>query len=338
MKKALSLILAVSTVTMLLAGCSTTPAKSSTSTAPPASTSTSADPGKDTKIDYPTSTVEIVATANPGGANDSYARLYAQFLEEKWDVPVIVTNMATGGQAPAIRYVHDAKPDGYTVLNIHDAFFINEINQSIDFGIDDMTLLGITGNVSGQILYARKDKGWENLADFAAACEADPNKYTVAISYGSTTQVMGEMLLAAGVQAKIVDSDGGTDRLSKLLGGHVDTALLGWNTGADYVASGDWIPLCIFSAEREAVCPDVPTAVEQGFDAAFPSKFFLSMAPGVDAEIVQIWEDALTEINNDPAFTEAVWERLQETAEYVAPEEALPILKSSAENIKTYIK
>ena len=345
-----SAALALSAV--LLAGCSA-PAAAPATTAAPAATTAAAAPAATTaapaattaapteapaeaQLDWPKETIEVVATAKAGGTNDLIARAYARELEKKLGVSVIVTNMASGGQAPAIYYVHDSANPEYTILNTHDAFFINEVQESIDFGMEDMSLLGITAKVPGQILWARAESGWKTLDDFKAACDADPGKLTLSLSYGSTTQVMGEMLIAAGVQAKAVDSDGGSDRVIQLEGGHVDTAILGWDTGSSYFEAGQWIPLCIFDDERCKDCPDVPTAKELGYDASWPTNYTWSMAPGVDGKIVKKLQDTLAEIAADPAFIEEM-DGYSVNAVFEPAEESLPKLLEGRDAIAKFL-
>ncbi len=335
MKKTVLTVISVLTAAALFAGCSAAPAPQAAAPAEAPAEAQAEAPAEE-ELNWPDNTIEVVATAKAGGTNDLIARAYARELEKKLGVSVIVTNMADGGQAPAIYYVHDANPDGYTILNTHDAFFINEVNESIDFGMEDMSLLGIVGKVPGQLLWARADSGWETLDDFAKACAEEPGQRTLSLSYGSTTQVMGEMLIAAGVQAKAVDSDGGSDRVIQLEGGHVDTAILGWDTGSSYYEAGAWVPLCIFDDERLAEAPDVPTAKELGYAASWPTNYTWSMAPGVDERIVKKLQDALAEIAADPAFIEEM-NGYAVNAVFVPAEESLPELLEGRDAIKQFL-
>ena len=49
-----------------------------------------------------------------------WARITADFLKKKWGVPVNVINKTGGGGVPANLEVHQAAPDGYTMLTTRD--------------------------------------------------------------------------------------------------------------------------------------------------------------------------------------------------------------------------
>lgn len=290
----------------------------------------------DPDIAWPERTIEIVVPASAGGANDLHARLYAQYFESMFGVPVIVTNMKDGGQAPAFRYVHDAEPDAYTILHTHDAFFINQVNGSIDFGLEDMTNLGITAKIAGQILVANTNKGWTSFEEMAEYAKANPDTVTLGMSVGSTTQVMANMLIDAGVPIRVVDTSGASERVTMLLGGHIDLAFMGYSDLAQYIESGDFVPLCVAASEREEACPDVPTAKELGYDVVFDSSFFMLTSPGVDQAIVDKLIAAFQEINAMPDYIEAVYNIDQQTAVYIPPEEAEDTMLSNVANLKKY--
>ena len=287
-------------------------------------------------IDWPTRTIEIVVPASAGGGNDLHARLYARYLEELFDVPVIVSNMTTGGQAPAFRYVHDAEPDGYTILHTHDAFFINQANGSIDFGLEDMTNLGITSKIAGQILVANTKKGWNSLEDLVTAAKEKPDSVTVGISVGSTTQVMADMMIDAGIPVKAVDTSGASDRVAKLLGGHIDLAFMGYSDLEQYIQSGDFTPLCVIASEREAGYPDIPTAKESGYDVVFDSSYFMLTSPGTDQAVVDKLTAALAEISAIPEYAEEVDKIDKQAPLYITPEDSIDTLTANLENLKKY--
>ena len=68
------------------------------------------------QTDFPTRTVRIVVGFQPGGTTDILARVIAEKLREIWNVPVVVENRPGADGIIATTMVHQAPPDGYTLL------------------------------------------------------------------------------------------------------------------------------------------------------------------------------------------------------------------------------
>ncbi len=277
-------------------------------------------------VNYPNRTIELVVPGTVGQDSDISARLYAEELSKLWKVPVIVNVISN--TPSAIRLVHEAKPDGYMALMMNDAFFTNVAQRTIDFGIEDMTLLGIVEQSDGQVLVSRSELGWKNLDDLKEACDKEPDTYTVAVAFGATTVVMGKMLVNEGIQCRLVDSSGGADRIASMLGKHIDAAFLVWSSAKEYVENGQWNVLCILNPERSKVAPEIPTAIEQGYNAEFPTRHFIALTGGVNDDIIRTWNEALSSISNNPDFQELMFEKLFATACFIGKEESLRIFNS----------
>jgi tripartite-type tricarboxylate transporter receptor subunit TctC len=275
---------------------------------------------------YPTKTVEILVGSAPGGDNDLFPRVYAKYLEKLWGVPVIISNLAN--HVAAADKLYDAPSDGYTLQSVQDAMLINMVLGSLDFGLDDLTIVGMHSLIDGQVIALRSALGFNTLADFAKACEAKPDSYTLAVSNSSTTLVMGEMMKAAGLKVRIVDSSNGNDRVQKMLGGHIDSALLSWAMTRDYVATGQWKALCILNPERSKICPEVPTAIEQGYNASYPTQHVFYMPKGVDPRIVEVWNQALVTVSKDPALAEELFDVVGGYPYYVNAADTKKILQN----------
>ena len=318
MKKLLALFLAAS-MALSVSACSNQTSPGGSSNA-----SDSAGDSSVETVDYPTRTIEIVVSGTAGSESDLTARAYAKELEERWGVSVIVS-VVSGNTAGAIHQVSDAEPDGYTVLFINDTFLSSLAQGGHDVTLDQMSLLGIVQQSDAQVLVAPTSSGWENLDDYKAACEADPDNITMAVSFGATSMAMGEMFRQAGIPCRLVDSDGGSDRVAKLLGGHVDSALNGLSLVQDYVESGEWVPLCILNEERSTRFPDIPTAVEQGYDVVFPTRHFMALPGDTPQEIYDMWVEALSEIANDPEFQDELMETAMSEAVFIPADESKEI-------------
>ena len=273
---------------------------------------------------YPSGMIEILVPNAPGGNTDMVPRLYSKYLTEKWDVPIVITN-GSGATAQFCIDTYEAEPNGYTLVTNTDSPFIEQVMGGIPFSIDELTIIGIYAEFPGPILCVNAKSGWKTLDDFVAACKATPNTLTVATNYTGNTRIMAEELKAAGVDFRIVDSDGGADRQAKILGGHVDSVILSWAECRDYIASGELIALCCLDSVRCEDYPDIPTAQELGYDVVYPTRHFLATTPGVDESVIETWENALREISQDPDFQKEMWDTIGAYAVFRDGEESMAI-------------
>ena len=76
-------------------------------------------------LDYPTRPVRWVVGYPPGGATDIIARLIGQRLSERLGQQFVIENKPGAGNNIATESVVNAEPDGYTVLLINPANYIN---------------------------------------------------------------------------------------------------------------------------------------------------------------------------------------------------------------------
>ena len=76
-------------------------------------------------LDYPTRPVRFVVGYPPGGATDILARLIGQRLSERLGQQFVIENKPGAGNNIGTETVVNAEPDGYTVLLVNPANFIN---------------------------------------------------------------------------------------------------------------------------------------------------------------------------------------------------------------------
>src|SRR5205085_11725748 len=65
---------------------------------------------------YPTRPVRIIAGFPPGGSNDLYARLIAQWLSQRLGQQFFIENRSGAGGTLGAEAAAKAAPDGYTLL------------------------------------------------------------------------------------------------------------------------------------------------------------------------------------------------------------------------------
>src|SRR5690349_7298076 len=87
--------------------------------------STAGSIGNVSAADYPTRPVKWVVGYPPGGATDIIARLIGQRLSERMGQEFVIENKPGAGNNIGTESVINAEPDGYTVLLVNPANYIN---------------------------------------------------------------------------------------------------------------------------------------------------------------------------------------------------------------------
>ena len=81
-----------------------------------------------------------------GASTDSSARIIAQLLEARWNVPVKVVNKPGGNTVPAVTEVMAARADGTTFLmdNIASSAMLDTVVKNLPYSVFDRTFVSMT--------------------------------------------------------------------------------------------------------------------------------------------------------------------------------------------------
>ena len=95
---------------------------------------------------YPTKPIEIIVPFAAGASTDSSARIIAQLLEARWNVPVKVVNKPGGNTVPAVTEVMAARADGTTFLmdNIASSAMLDTVVKNLPYSVFDRTFVAVT--------------------------------------------------------------------------------------------------------------------------------------------------------------------------------------------------
>lgn len=279
--------------------------------------------------DYPTKPITVVVPAGAGGDTDANARLLGKYLEEELGQPVVISNVTGAGGTVGANEVLDADADGYSVLFFHNSLLLNRILGLTEDSYDSFKLAGIAVLDQGNTFMVSADSQFEDLKDMVEYARANPGEVSIATEVGGFTHLQ---LLALqkdqGIELNIVDVGGAAEKVTALLGGHVDIVPTSLGLVKDYVESGDMRTLGIMAGERVDLMPDVPTFVEQGVNSEFEKFFFYGFNPDTPDEIVETFSAALEKvINNEEYVKEAA--KFLVTPTYLNPEEAFDYIKKT---------
>ncbi|MGH3659757.1 MAG: tripartite tricarboxylate transporter substrate-binding protein, partial [Micromonosporaceae bacterium] len=112
---------------------------------------------------------------------------------------------------------------------------------------------------------------------------------------------------AGGDASKInfVAYEGGGDQSAALLSGDIQVAIAGTSEFLPLIESGELRALTVIGEDRLPGLPDVPTAVEQGFDVTISNWRGIYGPPGMPDYAVTYWRDALERVVASPSWAAA---------------------------------
>ena len=87
---------------------------------------------------WPSGPVSIVVPASAGGGTDLLARVLAEKLTAKLGQSFVVVNVTGAGGSSGINQVHEAAPDGNTILFFHNALLINNVTGVSDYSYEGL--------------------------------------------------------------------------------------------------------------------------------------------------------------------------------------------------------
>ncbi|MFC6761558.1 tripartite tricarboxylate transporter substrate-binding protein [Sulfitobacter porphyrae] len=114
---------------------------------------------------------------------------------------------------------------------------------------------------------------------------------------------------------------GAAEMVSNTLGGHLDMMYEEYGPTRGLIESGDLIPLLLFSDDRLAELPDVPTAKELGYDVTIGRWRGFGIKPDTNAADVETLVALFRDAAADPGYKKIEAENaLQYRSEFIGPE------------------
>jgi tripartite-type tricarboxylate transporter receptor subunit TctC len=239
---------------------------------------------------YPSHPVRIISGFPPGGINDTYARLIAQWLSEHLGQQFFVENRAGAGGTLAAEAVAKAAPDGSMLLlttsaDAWNASLYDKLNFDI---IRDFTPVATIARGPG-VLVVHPSLPVKSVPELIAYTKRNPGKVTVASAgIGSAPHMYWELFRSVtGVDMVHVPYRGGGPAVTDLLGGQVLVYFGTFASTIDHVRGGRLRALAVTSAKRAAVLPDVPAMAE--YLPGYEASIYVGIAAphGTSPEIVE---------------------------------------------------
>jgi tripartite-type tricarboxylate transporter receptor subunit TctC len=271
-------------------------------------------------VDIPCDTAKLIVPWKAGGDTHVLFSIFEETIQRLDVQPKlkIVTIPGQGGNKGA-KEAANADPDGCTLFAIHQSAITSFLNGRMDWHYDKfepVAQLTSTPDIVG----AGKDTPWNSWDEFEKDVMANPGKYKVGATFGSTSQFMWLLLEdKTGMKFDYVPYDGTRERMTALLSGAIDLGSINVASSGQYIEDGELKAFAIADEERAKQVPDVPTLKEKGIDLVFSLRRGIMAPPGTSEEIVQMWAEIFEKAANDPKLLEQM-EAKGTDIKFVGPE------------------
>lgn len=216
---------------------------------------------------YPARPVRMVVPYAPGGGTDTFARILARSLSERFGQPVLVDNRPGGGTIVGTRIVVESIPDGHTLLVNAAAVVINPLLHAkppYDARRDLSPIMQVAA--THNVLAVNPGVPANTLRELIEHAKGKPGALNFASTgVGTPGHLSGELLASmGGIRITHVPYRGGAAVLADLLAGQVQMAFVSLTAALPHLKAGRVRVLGIASGKRSPAAPEIPTIAESG--------------------------------------------------------------------------
>lgn len=219
---------------------------------------------------YPSGPIEFVVCYPPGGGADVSARIILPEVEKIIGVPVYVNNKAGGSGTVGVSYVLNKKPDGYTLFGLHQfSTFVGAVFEELPYDLKEIyPICNWIDNLN--VFAVQQSSPFKTFKEAATYAKQNPGKLKYGVPTKRTSQgISAELLInGAGVNIVAVPFKGSGPTMTALLGGHVDLASIPYAMAKPHIQAGTVRALVVFGKNRIEELPNVPSAVDLGYEEA----------------------------------------------------------------------
>jgi tripartite-type tricarboxylate transporter receptor subunit TctC len=221
---------------------------------------------------YPTRPVRIIVGFAPGGPADTVARLAGHALSERLGQQFFVENRTGAGTNIATEAVVNAVPDGYTLLLVTAANFINAtLYKKLNFNFIRDLVPVATLSREPAVMLVHPSIPAKTIPEFIAYAKANPGKINMGSGgNGAPSHLFGELFkMSTGTDMVHVPYRGASPAVTALLGDQVQVFFSPLSTAVEHVKAGKLRALALTTGDRSEALPDVPTMREfvPGYEA-----------------------------------------------------------------------
>lgn len=254
---------------------------------------------------YPSKPIRVIVPYSPGGAMDSFGRLFSEAMSQQLNVPFFIENKPGAGGNIGFSMLKEAAADGYTIAVVPDAIAVNPyLYKELPYDFEkDFASIGM-GAATPLALFAHPSTGLRNLEDLVEYAKKHPGK----LSYGSPGVgtlhhfAMAALTRQAGIEVQHVPYKGSAGSIADAAGGHLPLVVAATSPALrGYVETNRLVALASLGPEPTSDFPEVAPV-----NRVLPGYSFMPlggfMAPGkTPPDIISRLAQAIEHATEDPA-------------------------------------
>lgn len=252
-----------------------------------------------TTLDWPKRDISFICPAGAGGDTDYNTRLMARALEKKLGVSVVTTNVTGSNGAVCLNQYKDEPADDYTFIMTSTAVLSgNYATGLMDFGYEAYEPVCIYGISSGEVILVSADSPYETLEDLIKASQENPGSIIYGGPTGGATYLAGFLNLQERYDAKFsfMEAGDGADRITALLGGHVNVTNTALINCKEYIEAGQVRPLATMLSKAPSMMPDMRVASESYPNTLLDTMYVCLALKGTDPAVIEKMNEVMLEV------------------------------------------
>ncbi len=263
----------------------------------------------------PTERINYVIGVAPGGTVDLYARGVRDALDTLKLVngqTVLADNKGGAGGALALQLLKSHVANGHYLGTFHTGAIAGGVTGLIKADLRDFTPVAMLVEETS-LVAVRADSPLKDGKDLVNTLKADPARLRIAVAPAlgqNTHMAIAKPLKTAGVAVErltVASFRSSGESVTALLGGHVDVVSATAPVILPHVQAGK-LRILASAAPEPGTGPlaGVKTWREQGVPADYVSYNGVMLPPGVNAEQIRFWEEALRTVSRDKGWVALV--------------------------------
>ncbi|MCZ6673568.1 MAG: tripartite tricarboxylate transporter substrate binding protein [Verrucomicrobia bacterium] len=282
---------------------------------------------------YPEKPIKVIVPTNAGGETDGLARLIQRSIAEKklLSQKMVIVNLPGAGGTMGTRRIKQSKPDGYTLGLWHSGFVTSKAMGIVDYDHTDFELICMSGYTELG-LGVHRDSQFKTIEDLLDYARKNPRSVKFSTNVGLPVHLI-PLLFAeeTGIEFRFIQTGGGSQRLASILGRHTDITMFSTTAFLNFEEVG-LKPILSFSAERDPLMPDIPTAKEVGADFGLVEIRVWVAPKGTPEPILEVLRHAIRSVMEDPEISEEI-RAFGVVPKYGTSEDVQPMLDELLEKV-----